>query len=95
LRIAFAPKAERDLETALDFIARRSPIDAADLFERVRALVQRLADREFEGPAQQLRTGEHVRSWPLPPYRIYYRRSEDLLEIVRVYHLARRPIVRR
>ncbi len=34
------------------------------------------------------------RSWPLAPLRIYYKRHDDLLEIVRVYHRAQRPITR-
>jgi hypothetical protein len=31
---------------------------------------------------------------PVPPYRIYYRKSADVFEVVRVYHQARRPIER-
>jgi len=57
-------------------------------------LVERLAEGDFEGPEQQLRSGMIVRSWPLPPYRIYYRRREGVLEVMRVYHHARRPITK-
>jgi plasmid stabilization system protein ParE len=35
-----------------------------------------------------------VRSWPLPPYRIYYRRRDGFLDVMRVYHQARRPLTK-
>jgi plasmid stabilization system protein ParE len=57
-------------------------------------LSEQLAQRAFEGPEQRLRSGLLVRSWPLPPYRLYYRRRDDSLEILRVYHQARRPITK-
>ncbi len=55
-------------------------------------LVDRLADGELHGPAQNLRSGEVVHSWPVPPCRLYYRRDETTLHIVRLYHQRRRPI---
>jgi hypothetical protein len=58
------------------------------------SLVERLAKAEFEGPELMLKTGLMVRSWPLPPYRVYYRRRNGVLEILRVYHQARRPLTR-
>lgn len=53
-----------------------------------------LADEHFEGPEQRLRTGERVRSWPVPPFRIYYLRREQLL-VLRIYDQRREPIVER
>jgi hypothetical protein len=32
---------------------------------------------DFEGAELKLTTGELVRSWAVPPYRIYYRREPD------------------
>jgi hypothetical protein len=58
------------------------------------ALADRLAREEFEGPEQRLKSGLMVRSWPLPPYRLFYRRREGVLEVMRIYHQARRPITR-
>ena len=57
-------------------------------------MLEHLADREFEGPASRLRSGAVVRSWGVPPFRIYYQRHPDELLILRVYHQARRPITR-
>ena len=67
MRVLFAPEAEQDLNSAVDFLTGRSPAAAARLVAGVRSLVQRLADGDFEGPEQQLRFGETVKSWPLSP----------------------------
>ena len=94
MRVVFAPEVGQDLNSAVDFLADRSPTAAAQLLAGVRSLVQRLANADFEGPQQQLRSGEKVRSWPLPPYRLYYQRTSEALRVVRTYHQARRPIAR-
>lgn len=52
------------------------------------------APRSVEGREVRLRDGRQVHTWPVPPYRIYYRQSADVFEVVRVYHQARRPIER-
>jgi toxin ParE1/3/4 len=93
VRIRFAKQAARDLDAAAKFWSKRRPGLAFTLVGEVVALAQRLARSEFEGPDQRLKSGLAVRSWPLPPYRVYYRRREGLLEIMRIYHQARRPIV--
>jgi plasmid stabilization system protein ParE len=94
VRVLFAPEAEQDLNSAVDFLTGRSPAAAARLVAGVRSLVQRLADGDFEGHEQQLRFGETVKSWPLSPYRLYYQRTDEALRVVRIYHQARRPITR-
>jgi plasmid stabilization system protein ParE len=94
LKVIFAPEAEQDLLTAMEFLRSRNPAVAAQLYSNITALVGRLADGDFEGPQHRLRSGAIVRSWPVPPYRIYYQRGENMLRIVRIYHQARRPITR-
>ncbi len=94
MRIVYAPEAVDDLEAAVAYVARDNPAAAARLADRVFDRIDSLAAGEFDGPEHVLRSGESVRSWPVPPFRVYYRRSEGLLEILRVYHHARRPIVR-
>ncbi|MCI0574055.1 MAG: type II toxin-antitoxin system RelE/ParE family toxin [Myxococcaceae bacterium] len=95
MKVVFAPEAEADLLAALAFLAKRNPVAAARLAARVLTTVGRLADGEFDGPEQLLASGERVRSWPVPPWRIYYQRQADALLVLRVYHHARRPMVRR
>lgn len=57
-------------------------------------MIDELAAGGLDGPEQELLSGQRVRSWPVPPVRVYYRRTGDLLEVVRIYHQARRPIVK-
>lgn len=57
-------------------------------------VVEQLAAGDFEGPEQRLRSGRLVRSWPVPPLRVYYQRRADELVVLRVYHHARRPLTK-
>jgi hypothetical protein len=41
-----------------------------------------------------LKTGEKIRGWPYPPFRVYYKREPKALLVLRVYHQKREPIVR-
>ncbi len=94
MRIVVAPQARDDLKIAYDYIAQDSR-DAADRFlARVVEVIGMLATEALEGREILLRDGRQVRSWPIPPYRIYYRKSKDVFEVVRIYHQARRPIER-
>jgi plasmid stabilization system protein ParE len=93
--VAFAPEAVEDLAAAVEYLRERNPRAAAATADAVFAAIDRLAAREFEGPESALRiTGERVRSWPVRPYRIYYRRDGENLMVLRIYHSARRPISR-
>jgi plasmid stabilization system protein ParE len=94
LRIRFARLAAKDLDAAVSFWRDRRPGAYLTLVEDVIQLAERLARDEFDGPEQRLNSGLVVRSWPLPPYRIYYRRRDGVLEVMRIYHQARRPITR-
>jgi plasmid stabilization system protein ParE len=90
----FSPEAEADFAAAIEYLASRNSHAAHKLSEQIFAAIDKLAERRFEGPVQTLITGESVRSWPVPPFRIYYQRHDDLLWIVRIYHQARAPIAR-
>lgn len=92
MKIRFAPQAIEDLEAAVAFLAERSPSAAARLADRVFAIIDTLAEGQFEGPESVLASGERVRSWPVAPLRVYYQRTPDALWILRVYHQARRPL---
>jgi plasmid stabilization system protein ParE len=93
LRIVYSPQAVEDLETYVTYVARSNPGAATRLAQRVLAVIDRLAHGAFEDPECRLRSGERVRSWPVYPLRIYYRRDAGTLSVLRGYHQARRPIV--
>ena len=94
MRVAYTEEAVADIVQAITYLNERNPTAAAKLDADITRSIERLADREFEGPVSRLRSGAVVRSWAVPPFRIYYQRHPDELLIVRVYHQARRPITR-
>ena len=87
-------EAVEDLAAAVEYLAERNLRAAKQLVTGILDLAAQLDEGIFEGPEQKLRSGMLVRSWPLPPYRIYYRRHDGVLEVMRVYHQARNPITR-
>jgi plasmid stabilization system protein ParE len=95
VKIALAPEAVEDLAAVVEYLVERNPQAAAATADAVFSVVDKLASGEFDGPERELRsTGERVRSWPVRPYRIFYRREVDTLTVLRIHHSARRPISR-
>jgi len=94
LKTTYSEQAIADLVDAITYLNDRNPGAAAQLDAEIARCIERLADRDFDGPVSRLRSGTVVRSWSVPPFRIYYQRRVDELLIVRVYHQARRPIAR-
>ncbi len=92
MRIEYAREAREDLDQAIDRIQRENPAAAIHLADRLFSVIERLAVGDYAGAEVTLATGEMVRSWSVPPYRVYYRRDSDRLLVVRVYHQARRPL---
>jgi plasmid stabilization system protein ParE len=94
LRVIWSPEAADDLEAAIEYLAARNGHAAARLAHGILALVEQLAEAPLEGPEHTLTTGEKVRGWPYPPFRVYYQRGEEAFLVLRIYHQRREPIVR-
>lgn len=95
MKIAFAPESIDDLAAAIEYVHQRDPRAAVAMADNVFHAIDQLAGREFEGPEIELRrTRERVRSWPVRPFRIFYRWDADSLIVLRIYHSSRRPITR-
>ena len=94
MKVTYTEDAVADIVEAITYLNECNPTAAAKLDADIARCIERLADREFEGPVSRLRSGAVVRSWGVPPFRIYYQRHPDELLIVRVYHQKRRPITR-
>ena len=94
MRIVVAPQAREDLRDAYESIASDNSVAADRLLARLVEVIGLLATEAFTGREVILRDGRRVCTWPVPPYRIYYRQQGDVFEVVRVYHQARRPIER-
>lgn len=94
MRVTYTEEAIADIVEAITYLNERNPTAAANLDADIARCVDRVAAQHFEGPVSRLRSGVLVRSWPVPPFRIYYQRHAEELLIVRVYHQTRRPISR-
>ena len=94
MRITYTEEAVADIVEAITYLNQRNPAAAANLDAEIAHCIERLAAQEFEGPVSRLRSGALVRSWAVPPFRIYYQRHPDELLIARIYHQARKPITR-
>ncbi len=87
-RALFAPAAEADLEVIHDYIAAENAAAAAALVTRLEDLAARLADAPGMGRARP-ELLPNLRSFPLGSYLLFYRRSDNGIEVVRVLHGAR------
>jgi plasmid stabilization system protein ParE len=94
VRVVVAPEAQVDIAEAYNSVAEDNSQAADRLLARVVEIIGLLAAKEFVGREVVLRDGRRVRTWPIPPYRVYYRERADVFEVVRVYHQSRRPIER-
>jgi toxin ParE1/3/4 len=88
------PQAKRDLMEHADYIAQNS-MDASDRFLKAtdKALRQ-IAEMPGIGASRDFHNPElaGLRVWPVPGFRrylIFYRATEDQIEIIRVLHSAR------
>lgn len=94
MKTTYTEEAIADIVDAITYLNERNPTAAVNLDAEIAQCIERLAAREFDGPVSRLRSGAVVRSWAVPPFRVYYQRHDDELLIVRVYHQARRAITR-
>ena len=92
MRLVITPRAFDDLAAAAGYVARDNPAAAGRLDDRVFELIDLLAEGGLDGPLTTLRSGVEVRSWPVRPLRIFYRREADELYVLRIYHQSRRPL---
>ena len=77
MKVSYTEEAVADILKAINYLNERNPTAAANLDAKITECIERLAAREFEGPVSQLRSGAVVRSWAVPPLRIYYKRHES------------------
>ena len=78
MTIVVAPKARDDLREAYAFIAQDSREAADRILARIAEVIGLLASGAVAGREAVLRDGRRVHTWPVPPFRIYYRRKNPL-----------------
>ena len=94
MKVTYTEEAVADIVEAITYLNERNPTAAANLDAEIAQCIERLTAHEFDGPVSRLHSGAHVRSWAVPPFRIYYQRHSEELLVVRIYHQARKAITR-
>jgi plasmid stabilization system protein ParE len=61
LKVTYTEEAIADIVDAITYLNERNPTAAANLDADIARCVERLAEREFEGPVSRLRSGAVVR----------------------------------
>jgi toxin ParE1/3/4 len=87
-RPRFTPDAFSDLEEIVNYVAERDATAAARLLERIEDECWRLAHDPGMG---QLRPDllPNLRFFPVGNYLIFYRESDEGIQVIRVLHGAR------
>lgn len=90
--LRYARRAREDFATILDRVERQSPAGAASLSAAFQASLNFILMNP-DGGLRTARAGLRVKIVPKYPYKIFYRRFEDAIEIAHVRHASRRPWV--
>lgn len=90
MKIIWSNRAISDLDEAFAYIAKDSKTNALKMIRRIRKRTKLLTRFPELGSVVGNRRGEQVRELLENPYRIFYAVKENQIEIVRVYHGARR-----
>jgi toxin ParE1/3/4 len=91
MRVVYTEEALKDLDAIAGWLIAHYPAVAPAVERRIRSVVAHIA----RWPESSRRTAKRpdVRAMPLGryPYRIFYRVTDDTVEILHIHHSAREP----
>jgi toxin ParE1/3/4 len=89
MKVVYTTEAFADLDGILDYIANQYPAISEPFKSRLHAVVARIA--RWPESAQEVAERPGVRVMPLIryPYKIFYRISNETVEILYIHHAAR------
>jgi plasmid stabilization system protein ParE len=91
MRVVWTDDALRDLDEIADYVLLHYPAVAPALERRIRAVVGRIGRWPQSARRSTKRTGVRVVPLGRYPYKIFYRVTEESVEILHVHHAARQP----
>ncbi|HXL80286.1 MAG TPA: type II toxin-antitoxin system RelE/ParE family toxin [Pyrinomonadaceae bacterium] len=94
LRLALKPQADRDINNQFEYIAKDNLEAAIRFYEAAFSAFEVLQTNPLIGPARAFENPEldNVRIWLVKgfdKYLIFYRATDELVEILRVLHTSR------
>jgi plasmid stabilization system protein ParE len=90
MRVVYTASAVRDLDDIADWLAVHYPTLAPSVEQRIRAVVARIGRWPESARRADKRVGVRVVPVGRFPYRIFYRVSNETVEILHIHHAARR-----
>jgi toxin ParE1/3/4 len=84
-----SPRARRDLEDIFNFIADHDEAAAERVILKIEKSIRLLGEKPFLGSTLLLPADLALRKVSVPPYLIFYRASEPIVQIVRVLDSSR------
>jgi len=90
MKVRYTDEALRDLDEILEFIELNYPTITLAFERRVRAIERRIA--KWPKSAEEVEQRSGVRVVPLIqyPYKLFYRITADMFEVLHIHHAARR-----
>jgi toxin ParE1/3/4 len=91
MRVVYTAAALEDLDKIADRLANHHPEIAPAVELRIREVVRRIG--RWPESARRSAKRSNVRVVPVGryPYKIFYRVTDDAVEILHIHHAARRP----
>jgi plasmid stabilization system protein ParE len=94
MNIILSASARRELEEIFEYLQSHDQQAVVEpLQRRIRAVLDRLQQWPESSPRVTQQTDIRVAPLIQFPYRIFYRITDDTVEIVHVSHTSRRPLV--
>jgi len=81
-------KAQSDLEEIAEFLASRNPY-AMNRYEQLFVRALQLIDEQPDIGRDRSELANSLRSWPVPPYMLFYRTTAAVPELIRILHTSR------
>jgi toxin ParE1/3/4 len=86
MRVRYTPQARRDIGRIYAYLNKRSPSGALNVSAAIQFIVERpKASERTDDPKVRVKVVRRYR------YKIFYRITEDTVEILHVRHTSRRP----
>jgi plasmid stabilization system protein ParE len=91
MKVVYTEEALKDLDAIADWLVVHYPAVAPAVERRIRNIVAHIARWPESSRRSAKRPGVRVVPLGRYPYKIFYRVTDDTVEILHVHHAARRP----
>ncbi|MEM9136681.1 MAG: type II toxin-antitoxin system RelE/ParE family toxin [Cyanobacteria bacterium P01_F01_bin.42] len=93
-RIILRPRANRDIDNHVDYLAQNNDDTALEFFDAVRSTVAQLARMPGMGSLYSIKNPrlKGLRRWSVKGFKryiIFYLEQDDTIEVVRILHASR------